>query len=85
MSDRIWKAAHCFHAKESEAACQFATHHLRMILDGKVAYVLRNLRRLLDEKEKKLNAKKRKTVRAAITYFENNQDHMCYDACLAAG
>jgi hypothetical protein len=85
VSERIWKAAHCFHAKESEAACQFATHHLRMILDGKVAYVLRNLRRLLAEKEKKLNAKKRKTVRAAITYFENNQDHMCYDEYLSAG
>lgn len=85
VSERIWKAAHCFHAKESEAASQFATHHLRMILDGKVAYVLRNLRRLLAEKEKELNAKKRKTVRAAITYFENNQDHMCYDEYLAAG
>jgi hypothetical protein len=85
VSERIWKAAHCFHAKESEAACQFATHHLRMILDGKVAYVLRNLRRLLDEKEKELNPKKRKTLRAAITYFENNQDHMCYDEYLAAG
>jgi len=85
VSERIWKASHCFHAKESEAACQFATHHLRMILDGKVGYVLRNLRRLLDEKKKVLNAKKRKTVRAAITYFENNQDHMCYDEYLAAG
>ena len=85
VSERIWKASHCFHAKESEAACQFATHHLRMILDGKVGYVLRNLRRLLDEKKEVLNAKNRKTVRAAITYFENNQDHMCYDEYLAAG
>jgi len=85
VSERIWKAAHCFHAQESEAACQFATHHLRMILDGKVAYVLRNLRRLLDEKTKELNPKKRKTLKAAITYFENNQDHMCYDEYLAAG
>jgi hypothetical protein len=85
VSERIWGAAHCFHAKESEAARQFATHHLRMILDGKVSYVLRNLRRLLDEKKKDLAAKKRKTLRAAITYFENNQDHMHYDEYLAAG
>jgi hypothetical protein len=85
VSERIWAAAHCFHAKESEAARQFATHHLRMTLDGKVSYVLRNLRRLLEEKKKDLTAKKRKTLRAAITYFENNQDHMHYDEYLAAG
>jgi len=85
VSERIWGVAHCFHAKESEAAWQFATHHLRMILDGKVGYALRNLRRLLDEKKKILGPKKRKTVRAAITYFENNQDHMRYDEYLAAG
>ena len=85
VSERIWGVAHCFHAKEGEAAWQFATHHLRMILDGKVAYVLRNLRRLLEEKKKELGREKRKTVSAAITYFENNQDHMRYDEYLAAG
>ena len=85
VSKRVWEVAHCFHKKESEAAWQFATHHLRMILDGKVGYVLRNLRRLLDEKKKELGSEKRKTVSAAITYFENNQDHMRYDEYLAAG
>jgi len=85
VSERVWKVAHCFHKKESEAAWQFATHHLRMILDGKVGYVLRNLRRLLDEKKKELGSEKRKTVSAAITYFENNQGHMRYDEYLAAG
>lgn len=84
VSEYVWEVAHCFHKKESEAAGQFATHHLRMILDGKVGYVLRNLRRLLDEK-KELGSEKRKTVREAITYFENNQDHMRYDEYLAAG
>jgi len=85
VSERIWGVAHCFHAQESEAAWQFATHHLRMILDGKVGYALRNLRRLWDEKRKELDPGKRKTLRAAITYFENNQDHMHYDEYLAAG
>jgi len=85
VSERVWKVAHCFHKKESEAAWQFATHHLRMILDGKVAYVLRNLRRLLEEKQKELGSEKRKTIREAITYFENNQEHMRYDEYLAAG
>jgi hypothetical protein len=40
---------------------------------------------VLDEKKKDLAAKKRKTLGAAITYFENNQDHMHYDEYLAAG
>lgn len=84
VSERIWGVAHCFHTQESEAARQFATHHLRMILDGKVGYVLRNLRRLLHE-NKKVRGPKRKIVRAAITYFENNRDHMHYDEYLAAG
>lgn len=85
VSERVWEVAHCFHKRESEAARQFATHHLRMILDGKVGYVLRNLRRLFEEKQKELGSEKRKTLREAITYFQNNQDHMCYDEYLAAG
>jgi hypothetical protein len=84
VSERIWEVAHCFHQRESEAARQFATHHLRMILDGKVSYVLRNLRRLWEEKQE-LGSEKRKTVREAITYFENNQEHMRYHEYLAAG
>ena len=47
--------------------------------------MLRNLRRLLNEKKKELSSKKQKTLRAAITYFENNQGHMRYDEYLAAG
>lgn len=85
VSERIWEVAHCFHARESDGAGQFATHHLRMILDGKVSYVLRNLRRLLKEQEKELGSEKRKTLNEAITYFENNQEHMRYDEYLAAG
>jgi hypothetical protein len=85
VSERIWEVAHCFHARESDDAQQFATHHLRMMLDGKVGYVLRNLRRLLEENKKELDSEKRKTVREAITYFGNNQEHMCYDKYLAAG
>ena len=54
-----------------------------MILDGKVRYVIRNFRRRLTER--KLSKEKRKTVPAAMTYFENNCEHMHYDQYLAAG
>ena len=83
VSERIWEVAHCVYAQGSDAAREFATRHLRMILEGKVGYVLRNWRPLADKYE--WRGEKRKTVTAAITYFENNRDHMCYNEYMAAG
>ena len=80
---RLWAVAHCVHTEKSPAASEFVTHHLRMLLDGKVGYVLRNFRRLI--KQYGLRGTKKKTVESAITYYENNRDHMRYDAYLAAG
>ena len=79
--ERLWDVAHCLHAQESPEAGEFVTHHLRMLLQGKVSYVLRNFRPLL----KVLKGAKKKTVQSAITYYENNQEHMRYDEYLAAG
>lgn len=83
VSERVWGVAHCFHRQGTDAAQTFATHHLRMILDGKVRYVIRNFQRLLSQD--RLSKEKRETVQAAITYFQNNHDHMHYDQYLAAG
>ena len=83
VSERVWEVAHCFHKRGGDAARSFATHHLRMILDGKVRYVVRNFRSKLSEA--KLSKEKRETIQAAITYFQNNSDHMHYDQYLAAG
>ena len=52
---------------------------------AKSAMRSRNLRRLLEKHKQELSQEKRKTLREAITYFENNQDHMRYDEYLAAG
>lgn len=81
--ERLWQAAHCFHAERSPAAEAFVSHRLRMLLEGKVGYVIGGLRRLRDEH--KLKGEKRKRLTAAITYYENNRDHMQYDQYLAAG
>ncbi len=70
-------------AEESAEAGEFVTHHLRMLLQGKVGYVLRNLRPLV--KAYKLKGANKTTVESAITYYENNQEHMRYDEYLAAG
>jgi len=80
---RLWEVAHCFYAEESPEVEKFVTHHLRLLLQGKVGYVLRNFRQLL----KKYNPKgtRKKTVQSAISYYENNRKHMHYDEYLAAG
>jgi hypothetical protein len=80
---RLWAVAHCFHAEESPEAEKFVTHHLRLLLQGKVGYVLRNFRQLLKKYDPK--GARKKTVQAAIRYYENNRQHMHYDEYLAAG
>ena len=80
---RLWEVADCFHAEESTKANEFVTHHLRMLLQGQVGYVLRNFRRLV--KKYDLKGSRKKTVQSAITYYENNREHMHYDEYLDAG
>ena len=81
--ERLWLAAYCFHPERSAAANEFVAHHLRMLLQGKVGYVIGGLRRACDQHE--LSGAKRKTLNAVITYYENNRQHMKYDEYLAAG
>jgi hypothetical protein len=81
--ERLWQAAHCFHAERSPQAEAFVSHRLRMLLEGKVGYVIGGLKRLRDEHH--LKGEPRKRLNAAITYYENNRAHMRYDEYLAAG
>jgi hypothetical protein len=80
---RLWEVCDCVHSKKSRAESEFVTHHLRMLLEGKVGYVIRNFRGLI--KQRGLRGTKKKTVESAITYYENNREHMRYDEYLAAG
>lgn len=77
----LWKAAHCFHAEKSGAAEEFVTARLRMLLDGKVGYLIGGLRRKLAD----LCGAKRKRLLSVIGYLNNNRSHMRYDEYLAAG
>lgn len=81
--ERLWLVAHCLHPEKSLAAADQVTHHLRMLLEGKVGYVIGNFKRLLNEDQ--VRGSQRKTVQAVITYYENNREHMRYDEYLAAG
>jgi len=80
---RLWKVADCVVSEKSSTSSEFVTHHLQMLLEGKVGYVIRNFRGLI--KQRGLRGSKKKTLESAITYYENNRAHMRYDEYLAAG
>jgi hypothetical protein len=80
---RLWDAAHCFHAEKSREAEAFVSDRLRLLLEGKVGYVIGGLRQM--RTKHRLSGAQRKTLTAVITYYSNNRDHMRYDEYLAAG
>lgn len=80
---RLWAVSDCLHAEKSAAWSEFVTHHLRMLLEGKVGYVIRNFRCLI--KQHGLKGRDKEMVESAITYYENNREHMRYGEYLAAG
>lgn len=81
--ERLWQVAHAFHREGSSDALEFVTHHLRQLLEGKAGYVIGHFKRLRDQLA--LRGAERRTVTAAIRYYENNRCHMRYDEYLAAG
>jgi hypothetical protein len=83
VTQRLWVAAHCFHAEKSREAATFVEERLRQLLEGKVGYVIGGLRQMVTKH--KLKGQKRKKVLEAAQYYENNREHMKYDEYLAAG
>ena len=83
--ERLWKAAWCFfdEATQKQEAHQWVEKELRMLLEGKVRYVVGGLRQMMTKRE--LKGTRRKTVREVTGYFERNRARMKYDAYLAAG
>lgn len=83
VTERLWTAAHVFHSEGSDAAEEFVTHRLRMLLEGQVGGCIGGLRQMLAKH--RLTAAKRRTLETVIGYFENNRHHMRYDDYLAQG
>lgn len=81
--EKLWLAAHCFHAEGSQAAEVFVTERLRMLLEGKVGGLIGGLRQMRTKQG--LTGAKAKTLGSVIGYLENNREHMRYDEFLAAG
>ena len=80
----LWKVAHVFHGEEnSPEAEMWVTRQLRLLLEGKLGTVLREMKSaLLDTK---LSRSKRKTLERVIGYYSRNRPHMRYDQYLAMG
>jgi hypothetical protein len=83
--ERLWKAAWCLfdESTEKREAHQWVEKELRMLLEGKVGYVVGGLRQMMTKRE--LKGARRKTVREVAGYFGRNRERMKYDAYLAAG
>lgn len=82
--ERLWAVAHCFHPEKSREAEDFVNHRLRMLLEGKVGYVIGGMRRLLAT-TRNLTTERRRTIHGCIRYYNNNRSRMKYDEYLAAG
>jgi hypothetical protein len=83
--EHLWKAAWCFfdEASQKEGAEAWVEAKLRMLLEGRVASVIRGLRVLATRRG--LRGQARKTVEQVTGYLERNRERMKYDEYLAAG
>jgi len=81
--ERVWGVAHCFHKEGSDEAEQYVEERLRDLLEGRVGSVIEGFRHRMTQE--RLRGTKRKVVKSAIEYLENNREHLKYDEYLAAG
>jgi hypothetical protein len=85
VMERLWKAAWCFfdEASEKKEAHQWVEKHLRMLLEGKVRYVIGGLNQM--KTKRGLKGTRRQTIEEVTGYFQGNRDRMKYDEYLAKG
>ena len=72
VMERLWKAAHCLHPQTSIAAEAFVQKYLRMMLEGKLGYVIGAFKR----KKATLSKEKERQLENVINYFETNRQYM---------
>jgi hypothetical protein len=81
--ERLWEAAHCFHAEGSEEAKAFVSQRLERILEGQVGRVIGGLKQMAGKQG--LKGSRLSRLMAAVGYLENNRRFMHYDEYLAGG
>lgn len=80
----LWTVSYVFHADGTPDASRWVMNKLRLLLEGKLGYVIGSLRSRLGKK-KGLNKSKRKALTKAINYLHRNRRFMAYDDYLAKG
>jgi hypothetical protein len=85
VMERLWKAAWCFfdESTQKREAREWVEKELRMLLEGKVRYVVGGLRQMMTKRE--LKGTRCKMVREVTAYFQRNRARMKYDEYLASG
>lgn len=79
----LWKAAYVFHPESSPDAEAFVRKRLKMLLEGRVGYVIGGLRQMLAKH--KLPKAKRRILQTTINYYAARKQWMRYDEYIAAG
>lgn len=83
VMEKLWLAAHCFHAEASLEAEAWVHRHLEMLLENKVDTVRGLLTRKINAKA--VNSTKLEHLQSVHTYFSTNRLRMQYGDYLAAG
>ncbi|MCA9131321.1 MAG: ISKra4 family transposase [Planctomycetales bacterium] len=83
VMERLWLAAHCFHAEASLEAEEWVQRHLAMLLENKVDSVRGLLQREINKE--RLSSTKLKNLTTVHQYFSINRQRMQYGTYLAAG
>jgi hypothetical protein len=85
VMEKLWKAAWCFfdEASQKREAHQWVEKELRMLLEGKVGYVIGGLRQMMTKRQ--LKGVGRKAVTEVVNYLSRNRERLRYDEYLAKG
>ena len=81
--DKLWKAAHVFHAEGSPEAADFVAERTLRILNGQVGQVVKGLRQMSTKRS--LTGSRAKTIADVTRYLHANRTRMQYQTYLANG
>jgi hypothetical protein len=83
VTPRLWAAAKLLYGVKSKAVLPFVRQRVTQVLEGKVATVIRTMRRLA--RQRGLDAAKRKELGRICGYFHKHRARMRYDEYLRQG
>jgi hypothetical protein len=83
VTPRLWEAGKLFYGERSPEVIPFVRQRLTQVLEGKVATVIRGLRRLAAKRE--LGGAKKKAIGRICAYLNKNRERLRYDEYLRKG